>query len=85
VSAVLQRWVGVSGAVQRPGQYAFAESLTLSALVDQAGLLRTGSRRVILRRAGVDQEVDLGDVESGRALDVALQPGDEVLVKARRL
>jgi len=85
VSAVLQRWVGVSGAVQRPGQYAFAESLTLSALVDQAGLLRTGSRRVILRRAGVDQEVDLGDVESGRTPDVALQPGDEVLVKARRL
>ena len=85
VTAALQRWVGVSGAVRRPGQYAFAESLTLSALVDQAGLLRTGSRRVILRRAGVDQEVDLGDVESGRAPDVALQPGDEVLVKARRL
>jgi polysaccharide export outer membrane protein len=85
VSAVLQRWVGVSGAVQRPGQYAFAESLTLSALVDQAGPLRTGSRRVILRRAGVEQEVDLGDVQSGRAPDVALQPGDEVLVKARRL
>ncbi len=85
VSAVLQRWVGVSGAVQRPGQYAFAESLTLSALVDQAGLLRTGSRRVILRRAGVDQEVDLAEVQSGRAPDVALQPGDEVLVKARRL
>jgi polysaccharide export outer membrane protein len=84
--AVLQRWVGVSGAVQRPGQYAFAESLTLKALVDQAGgLLRTGSRRVILRRAGVDQEVDLGEIESGRAPDVTLQPGDEVLVKARRL
>jgi hypothetical protein len=40
---------------------------------------------VILRRAGVDQEVDLGEVESGRTPDVALQPGDEVLVKARRL
>jgi polysaccharide export outer membrane protein len=84
--AVLQRWVGVSGAVQRPGQYALAESLTLSALVEQAGgLLRGGSRRVILRRAGVDQEVDLGEVQSGRVPDVALQPGDEVLVKARRL
>jgi len=84
--AAQQRWVGVSGAVQRPGQYAFAESLTLSSLVDQAGgLLRSGSRRVILRRAGVDQEVDLGEVQSGRAPDVTLQPGDEVLVKARRL
>ncbi len=86
VTAVLQRWVGVSGAVQRPGPYAFADSLTLRALVDQAGgLLRTGSQRVILRRAGVDQEVDLADVRSGRVPDVALQPGDEVLVRARRL
>jgi hypothetical protein len=33
----------------------------------------------------VEQEVDLGDVRSGRAQDVPLQPGDEVLVKARRL
>lgn len=85
LTAVLQRYVGVSGAVERPGQYAFEESLTLKALVDQAKLLRSGSQRVILRRAGVDQEVDLGDVRSGRAPDVALQPGDEVLVKARRL
>jgi polysaccharide export outer membrane protein len=85
VTAVLQRWVGVSGAVERPGQYAFDESLTLSALVGQAKLLRSGSDRVILRRAGIDQEVDLGDVKGGRAADVALQPGDEVIVKARRL
>jgi polysaccharide export outer membrane protein len=85
VTAVLQRWVGVSGAVERPGQYAFSETLTLSALVEQAKLLRSGSQRVILRRAGVEQEVDLGDVRGGRAPDVTLQPGDEVLVKARRL
>ncbi len=85
VTAVLQRWVGVSGAVERPGQYAFSETLTLSALVQQAKLLRSGSERVILRRAGVDQEVDLGDVRGGRVPDVPLQPGDEVLVKARRL
>ena len=85
VTAVLQRWVGVSGAVARPGQYAFEDSLKLSALVDQAKRLRTGSDRVILRRAGVDQEIDLGDVQSGRAPDIALQPGDEVVVKARRL
>ena len=84
VAAVLQRWVGVSGAVERPGQYAFAESLTLSGIVEQAGALR-GARRVVLRRAGVDQEIDLGDVKSGRAPDITLQPGDEVLVKARRL
>jgi protein involved in polysaccharide export with SLBB domain len=86
VTAVLQRFVGVSGAVQRPGQYAFVDTLTLRALVQQAGgLLRSGSDRVILRRGGVEQEVDLGDVKSGRAPDVPLQPGDEVLVKARQL
>jgi polysaccharide export outer membrane protein len=85
VNAVTQRFVGVSGAVQRPGQYALADALTLSAVVEQAGPLRGGSQRVILRRAGVDQEVDLGDVRKGRAPDVPLQPGDEVLVKAGRL
>jgi protein involved in polysaccharide export with SLBB domain len=86
ITAILQRWVGVSGAVRRPGQYAFADALTLLGLVEQAGgLLRNGSDRVILRRGGVDREVDLGDVRSGRAPDVALQPGDEVLVRARRL
>jgi hypothetical protein len=57
----------------------------VSALVGQAKLLRSGSDRVILRRAGVEQEVDLGDVRDGRTPDVTLQPGDEVLVKARRL
>jgi polysaccharide export outer membrane protein len=86
VAAGVQRYVGVSGAVQRPGQYAFADTLTVGALVAQAGgLLRTGSQRVILRRAGVEQEVDLDDVTSGRTPDVALEPGDEVFVKARRL
>jgi protein involved in polysaccharide export with SLBB domain len=83
VDAPLQRWVGVSGAVERPGQYAFADALTLGGLVEQAGALR-GARRGLLRRAGVDQEVDLDDVKSGQAPDVALQPGDEVIVKARR-
>jgi polysaccharide export outer membrane protein len=83
VDAPLQRWVGVSGAVERPGQYAFADALTLGGLVEQAGALR-GARRALLRRAGVDQELDLADVKSGRAPDLALQPGDAVIVKARR-
>jgi len=86
VTATVQRWVGVSGAVQRPGQYAYENALTLRGLVEQAGgLLRTGSDRVVLRRAGAEQEVDLADVRKGRAPDVALMPGDEVFVKARRL
>jgi polysaccharide export outer membrane protein len=83
VHAVPQRWVGVSGAVARPGQYAYSDNLTLGGLLEQAGAQR-GSRRAVLRRAGVDQEIDLGEAKSGRAPDVALEPGDEVLVKARR-
>ena len=70
--------------VERPGQYAFDESLTLSGILEQAGAQR-GARRVVLRRGGVEQEVDLSDVKSGRAPDIALQPGDEIVVKARRL
>jgi polysaccharide export outer membrane protein len=86
VTATAQRWVAVGGAVGRPGPYAFADSLTLKALVEQAGgILRTGSQRVILRRAGVEQEVDLEAVRNGSTPDVTLQPGDEVLVRARRL
>jgi len=86
VSATVQRFVGVSGAVQRPGQYAYENALTLGALVEQAGgLLRSGSDHVVLRRDGAEQEVDLGAVRKGRTPDVALQPGDEVVVKARRL
>jgi polysaccharide export outer membrane protein len=86
VSATVQRFVGVTGAVQRPGQYAYEDALTLGALVEQAGgLLRSGSDHVVLRRAGAEQEVDLGAVRKGRTPDVALQPGDEVVVKARRL
>ena len=55
-------------------------------LVEQAGgVLRSSSDRVVLRRAGSEQEVDLAAVRKGKAPDVALQPGDEVLVKARRL
>jgi len=86
VTAALQLYVGVSGAVQRPGQYAFDKALTLGALVEQAGgVLRGGSDRVVLRRAGAEQEVDLAAVRKGRTPDPALQPGDEVVVKARRL
>jgi polysaccharide export outer membrane protein len=86
VTAALQQYVGVSGAVQHPGQYAYEKTLTLGVLVEQAGgVLRSSSDRVVLRRAGSEQEVDLAAVRKGKAPDVALLPGDEVVVKARRL
>ena len=86
MTATLQRFVGVTGAVARPGQYVYRDALTLGALVEQAGgLLRSGSDRVLLRRAGAEQEIDLGAVRKGRQPDVVLQPGDEVVVRERRL
>jgi polysaccharide biosynthesis/export protein len=84
LTAVVQYWVAVSGAVQRPGQYALTDGMTLSGLVAQATPLRSSSGQLVLRRNGVDQEIDLGDVRSGKSPDLALQPGDGVLVKARR-
>jgi polysaccharide export outer membrane protein len=85
VTASPQLFVGVSGAVAKPGQYAYDKQLTLGGLVDRAGgLLRSGSDRVLLRRGGSQREVDLAAVRKGRDPDVALLPGDEVVVRGRR-
>jgi polysaccharide export outer membrane protein len=86
ITAGVQRWVTVSGAVKRPGRHAFEDALTVSRVVEAAGgVLRTGSDRVVVRRKGGETEVDLGAVRDGKAEDVQLAPGDEVVVKARRL
>jgi polysaccharide export outer membrane protein len=85
ITAEVQRWVSVSGAVQRPGRRPFEDSLTLARLVDAAGgVLRGGSERVVVRRAGGESEADLRAIREGKAQDVALAPGDEVVVRARR-
>jgi len=85
ITAEIQRWVSVSGAVQRPGRRPFEDSLTLVRLVDAAGgILRGGSERVVVRRAGGEIEADLRAIREGKAQDVALTPGDEVVVRARR-
>jgi len=86
ITAGVQRWVTVSGAVKRPGRHAFEDALTLSRAVEAAGgVLRAGSERVVVRRKGGETEVDLGAVRDGKAEDVQLAPGDEVVVRARRL
>jgi protein involved in polysaccharide export with SLBB domain len=83
---VVQRWVTVSGAVRRPGRQPFEGALTLSRAVEAAGgILRNGSERVVVRRKGGETEVDLGAVRDGKAEDVPLAPGDEVVVRTRRL
>jgi len=86
ITATVQRWITVSGAVKRPGRHEFEDALTLSRAVEEAGgLARNGSDHVIVRRKDGDIEVDLGAVHDGRAEDFALAPGDQVVVRARRL
>ena len=86
ITAMIQRWVTVSGAVRRPGRHEFEGTLTLSRAVEAAGgILRNGSERVLVRRRDGDIEVDLGAVREGRVEDLALAPGDQVVVRARRL
>ncbi len=86
ITATIQRWITVSGAVRRPGRHEFDEALTLSRAVEAAGgLLRNGSERVLVRRKDGDIEVDLGAVRDGQAEDLVLAPGDQVVVRARRL
>jgi protein involved in polysaccharide export with SLBB domain len=76
----------VSGAVKRPGRHEFDGALTLSQAVEAAGgLLRNGSEHVLVRRKDGEIEVDLGAVRDGQAEDLALAPGDQVVVRARRL
>jgi polysaccharide biosynthesis/export protein len=85
VIAGVQRWVTVSGAVKSPGRRPFGDALTLRQLVDAAGgILRGGSERVVLRRAGGEVEADLRAIREGREEDVVLAPGDEVVVRRRR-
>jgi polysaccharide export outer membrane protein len=86
ITARVQLWVTVSGAVRRPGRYPFEPGLTVGRLVEAAGgLLRIASERVTLRRSGAEIEADLGDIRDGKAADPALGPGDELVVRERRL
>ena len=71
--------------MKSPGRRPFVDTLTLLQLVDAAGgILRGASERVVVRRAGGESEVDLRAIRDGKAQDVVLAPGDEVVVRARR-
>ncbi len=91
VTASLQRYVTVAGAVARPGRYALEGGLTVSGVISTAGGTRSGNRKVTVQRqdpqTGANQtlEVDLKAVEAGREPDVELLPDDSVSVKGRRL
>ena len=85
ITAGIQRWVTVSGAVRQPGRYPFERAPTVSRSIEAAGgLLPAGSERVIVRRPGAEVEADLGAIRDGKAEDAALSAGDEVVVRRRR-
>ena len=85
IVAGVQLWVSVSGAVKSPGRRPFADSLTVLQLVDDAGgILRGASEHVVVRRAGGENEVDLRAIRDGKAQDLLLAPGDDVVVRGRR-
>lgn len=91
VTALVQRYVTVAGAVARPGRYALEGGLTVSRVISTAGGPKGGGRRATVQRqdpqTGLTQhlEVDLKAVEAGSEPDVELLPDDAVSVKGRRL
>jgi polysaccharide export outer membrane protein len=91
VTAAIQQWVAVGGAVSRPGRYPLrGDSATLREVVERAGgpLRGAGSQLVVRRRdaAGVPREIvaNLEEIVRGRAADVPLLGGDEVVVGRQR-
>jgi len=85
ITAGVQLWVTVSGAVKSPGRHPFVDGMTLLQLVDAAGgIVRGGSEHVVLRRAGAESPADLRAIRDGKAQDVVLVPGDELMVRTRR-
>ena len=84
VTAETQAWVSVAAGVVRPGRYPFDAGLTLGRLVDAAGG-RAGTGHVVVRRAGAETEADLDAIREGRAQDVPLAAGDEILGRTKGL
>jgi protein involved in polysaccharide export with SLBB domain len=90
MTASLQRYVTVGGAVARPGRYALDNGMTVSRVISTAGGSRGGNKVTVQRQdpsTGITQslEVDLKAVESGKEPDMELLPDDAVSVKGRRL
>jgi len=88
ITVQTQHWVSVGGEVLRPGRYPYQDGMTVGRLVDAAGgTTRFSSAKVTIRRGetGAEIEADLGAIRSGKAEDVALVPGDLVVISARGL
>ncbi|MDP2307727.1 MAG: polysaccharide biosynthesis/export family protein [Pseudomonadota bacterium] len=74
--------VSVMGQVAEPGEIAFRDGLTLSQSIAAAGgaLPAAALGRIYILRGDERIRMDLRKILSGRAVDVAVQPGDRVFV-----
>lgn len=81
----------VMGDVTQPGIRLMTRRVTaLSAVMEAGGVLSTGSmkRAVIYRNGGAGYSqipVDLDAIRKGKAMDVDLQPGDQVFIPGNRM
>jgi hypothetical protein len=77
------RSVFIGGEVSRPSAVPYADGLTITqAIVGAGGWRPTATlKRVVILRGDERLEVDVSDVLKGRAADVAVQPGDRVIVR----
>jgi polysaccharide export outer membrane protein len=90
VTAIATQFFYVSGEVKNPGSFPITPGLTVLKAVSVAGgLTKFGSKGKveILRRVKEGEtrriKVDLGDIESGKKPDVALEPEDIIKVGKR--
>ena len=89
VSATTQQFVYVGGAVASGGEKEFRAGMTLTqAVLASGGALREAGNKIrIVRRNStgflVTQEYDLNEINSGKAPDPTLEPGDRIDVTRR--
>jgi polysaccharide biosynthesis/export protein len=82
------RKIVINGQVNRPGEYEFPanDKITLLGAIARAGgltnIARPSQVRIVRSKDGVKETipVDVGDLFSGRAADIPLQPEDKIFV-----
>jgi len=82
---------GVLGEVAKPGIFIMNRRLSVWEAVNEAGgVLRTGSKKVVLVRHNADrmlqkQVIDISAIEKGKAADdLFLRPGDQIFVPGNK-
>lgn len=78
------QFIYIGGEVKFPGEKTFRRGLTLTQVIISAGVLPKAKRAEIGRDNGegfvVETRFSLKDIQSGKAVDPILQPGDRIMV-----